>query len=173
MQRAAHGSHSIQTAPGSLCSRPLKFSQVLSAEGQPWPPRGKGLERSAGEDRTAPSSCSIVYLEKRCKKTQTALKTASHLPLKTPGSAVTGIRIIPREISLRLQDLQGSSLPLAFKPAERNSSKYLHFFLLVLVKMLKRCQWSCVMRGRRHKVPLPSCSLQDEVCTQDALRTLR
>lgn len=123
MQRAAHGSHSIQTASGTLCCGALKFSQVLGVEGTALTPRGKGLERNAGEDRTAPSSCSIVYLEKRCKKTQTALRMASHLSLKPPGTQMRGICINPKEIFLRLQDLQGSPLALAFKPAERISSK--------------------------------------------------
>lgn len=39
---------------GSLCSRALKFSQVLGAD----PQRGKGQQSNAGEDKTPPSSWS-------------------------------------------------------------------------------------------------------------------
>lgn len=104
----------------SLFFQALKFSQVLGVEGTALTLR----EAKAGREMLVRTAwlLPLGLLGKEMEE-DTAFRTASHLPLKTPGTPVRGICINPKEIFLRLQDLQGGSMPLAFNPAVKISSK--------------------------------------------------
>lgn len=83
------------------------------------PHRSWGLKSNASEDRMYTFQ---VYLEKRYRKTQAALRIAS------PSTKITR----PNEQEFLLIQQKFPSLPLASKPDESTSSEQLHFFLLLL-----------------------------------------